>query len=211
MSVGNTDLVDGFAVGPRRMRGLRKLEHNELRDVIPGQAIQNGGSLLTAWVETHDLRDLPLSEFVELNTIRLYQMKLGPPPEESASIDLAGKPHGYTSLLLVNAFVAGIGHGTVNMRFVVIGLDLLQADNVRADINNFPKKVLESKVPRQGPQIAVGVLLLGGVYLGQAVVRSGTETGTAAGPTGGLVGNQVPLYRVGRTAKDKVRLGYTMH
>mmetsp|Transcript_2852 Transcript_2852/g.4193 ORF Transcript_2852/g.4193 Transcript_2852/m.4193 type:complete len:143 (-) Transcript_2852:334-762(-) len=72
--------------------------------------------------------------------------------------------------LLVHTFKPSLVHCIVEMTFVVVRLNLLQTDNVWSDINYFSNDILEPKVPREGPEIGIWILLLRRVDFSQNII-----------------------------------------
>ena len=82
-------------------------------------------------VQSQYLVRLSLCQFVEFYGIGFHQLEFGSSPEERAPVYFPNQTHGLSGFLLVHPFIPFGGEGGVNVRVVVIGLDFLEAYNVR--------------------------------------------------------------------------------
>ena len=187
---------------------MDELEDDELRDVVLGQAVQKRCKLVAPRVEP-ELGGLSLRKFVELDAVRLHEVELGPAPEQRAAVHLAGQAHGLPGLLLENTLVARLAECCVHVILVMVRLDLLQAQHLRRRGKDFAQYVLEAVVPRQRPKVAVRVLLLRGVNLGQHVVGGDAEPRSDARPT--LRRYEAAFPGIGRPRQDDVGLDHARH
>mmetsp|Transcript_18648 Transcript_18648/g.70542 ORF Transcript_18648/g.70542 Transcript_18648/m.70542 type:complete len:386 (+) Transcript_18648:1987-3144(+) len=150
------------------MRRREKLQNRDLRDVVLHQPGEEGVLFSIGKVEG---LGLSIRRLVELDGIVLAEAEAAPPPEGGAAVDFAGGAHGFPGLLLVDALEPHVAEQRAPVLFVVICLNLLQADDVRPRVADFPQEVLPAVLPRERPIVAVGIRLLGGVDLRKHVVR----------------------------------------
>mmetsp|Transcript_15098 Transcript_15098/g.39222 ORF Transcript_15098/g.39222 Transcript_15098/m.39222 type:complete len:377 (+) Transcript_15098:323-1453(+) len=174
LDVGELGVGIDVRVGDAHVRGravqpsAHDREDADLRDVVLEKAVED--ALLVRPL----LSVLVHRDRVELDRVQLPVdwHELVPPVEERAPVHLAVLAHELARLALVHARVAELVHVRLEELLVVVRLDLLQAEHVRAQLLHVPQQVAPAVRPRQGPRRAVRVRVAQRVQVGEHVVRA---------------------------------------
>mmetsp|Transcript_47221 Transcript_47221/g.136026 ORF Transcript_47221/g.136026 Transcript_47221/m.136026 type:complete len:200 (+) Transcript_47221:542-1141(+) len=195
MSVRDANLVDWVSVRSRCQCRLGQFQNHQLGNIIFAEPIHECHAFFTSGVEAENLGGLTLRQFIELNAVGLCEVELRSSPEDTTTVHFPRETHRLPSLLLVDTLISLFTHGSIEMIFVVIGLNFLKANNVWRDIDDFSQDVLKPVIPRKSPDIAVRILLLCGIDLGQNIVRSDSKA-SATPSRSNLVRDNISFWRI---------------